>query len=305
MKYLLSFFFSLILAAVYAQPFKPLLHLITGETYYMSSSGTTELTQNIHGRENKVKVGLSFTMAFKVMGKTDSVYNMGVHYQAIEMNIHMQDTTINMNSAQKEKTDTASLLMAAIVNKPFNIAITVRGKVIAVKNLDKIFLDAFDNFRLMDATKKEQIKSRFVQSFGENAFKGSLENGVAIFPNSGLAKNAKWTVNSNLSSPAKARVKTVYQLTDISPDVFIIHGDGIITTDEDIKPEQDSGTPLKYELNGGMVTDIKIDKKTGWISALNIKQFTQGSLEIMDNPKTPGGMTIPMMIKTEINVTGK
>ncbi|WP_295670443.1 DUF6263 family protein, partial [uncultured Mucilaginibacter sp.] len=153
--------------------------------------------------------------------------------------------------------------------------------------------------------KKEQIKSQFVQSFGENAFKGSLENGVATFPNSGVAKNAKWTVNSNLSSPAKARVKTVYQLTDISPTVFIIHGEGIITTDEDTKPEQGDGTPVKYELNGGVVTDIKIDKKTGWISGLYIKQFTEGNLEIMDNPKTPGGMTIPMMIKTEIRIANK
>ncbi|WP_295672760.1 DUF6263 family protein, partial [uncultured Mucilaginibacter sp.] len=147
MKYLLCFVFSLIFAPVYAQPFKPLLHLTTGETYYMSSSGTTELTQSIRGRENKVKVGLSFIMAFKVTGKTDSVYNMEVHYRAIDMNLHMQDTTINMNSARQENADTASLIMAAIVNKPFNIVLTVRGKVIAVKNLDKIFLDAFDNFR--------------------------------------------------------------------------------------------------------------------------------------------------------------
>lgn len=312
MKYILSFFFLLILGPVFAQPVKPLLHLITGETYYMSSSGISAITQSIRGRENKVNLDFSFTMAFKVTGKTDTVYNMEVHYQSIDMKIHMEDTTIDMNSAQKassgkkmEHPDTASLLMAAIVNKPFAIALTVKGEIIIVKNLDKIIADAFNDFQQIDTLKKEQIKSQFLQSFGENAFKGSLEKGVAIFPNHPVAKNDKWTVNSNLQAPAKANVKTVYQLVDITRDVFAVHGEGIITNDDQAKPEEINGMTMKYNLNGGMVTDIKIDKKTGWISELKVKQLTEGNIEIMDNPKTPGVMTIPMMVKTDVYITNK
>jgi len=193
--------------------------------------------------------------------------------------------------------------MAAIGNKPFYVELTARGKVIAVKNLDKIIADVFNDFGQIDAAKKEQIKSRFIQSFGENTFRGSLETGVAIFPNNAVAKNDKWTVNSSLYAPAKVNIKTVYQLVDITGDILVVHGEGIITTNDNAKPEDANGTPMKYNLNGGTVSDIKINKKTGWINELKVKQLTEGNLEIMDSPKTPGRMTIPMMFKTEVITT--
>ncbi|HWZ02871.1 MAG TPA: DUF6263 family protein [Mucilaginibacter sp.] len=312
MKFILPFFFLLILAPVYAQRVKPLLHLAKGETYYMSSSGTSAITQNIRGRENKINITLSFRMAFKVASITDTVYHMEVCYESINMKIHTEDTTINISSLQrvapgekKIKPDTASLLMAAMVNKPFDIALTAQGKVLWVKNLDKIIGGVFYNFQIPDTSKKELIKSRFIQSFGENAFRGSLEMGTAIFPNNAVAKNDKWTVNSGLSVPAKANVKTVYQLTDITADILQVHGEGVITTDAVAKSGDINGMPVVYNLNGGMMTDIKIDKKTGWINQVTLKQLIAGEVDIMDNPKMPGGMTIPMMFSAEVGITNK
>ncbi|MDR3695382.1 DUF6263 family protein [Mucilaginibacter sp.] len=309
MRYILFFFFAFMLVTIYAQPVKPLLHLIKGETYFMSSSGTSVMTQNIHGRENKLTLALSFTMAFKVVNVRDTVYEMEACYQSIYMKIHTKDTSIEMDSApkaitieKKKQPDTASLLIAAMVNKPFGIALTVKGKVLWVKNLDKIIADAFNDFRLTDTAKKAQVQNQFKQSFGENAFKGTLEMGIAIFPKTMVAKNNVWSVNSNLSAPARANVKTVYQLTDITATYFQVHGEGTITTDDDAKPGVINGMPAKYNLNGGSMVDIKLDRKTGWINRISIKQLIEGEIDILDNPKMPGGTTIPMMFNTDVNI---
>jgi hypothetical protein len=311
MKYFFSFFFLLLLSNVYAQRVKPSLHLIKGETYYMTSTGTSAITQNIRGRENKVNLKLLYTMAFKVTGITDTVYSMEVKYQLIDMNIRIADTTIDMNSMQKGpdgnkpvKPDTPSLMLAAMVNRPFNISLSATGRILSVKNLDKILVDAVNDFPQLDAVKRENVKNQFVQSFGENAFKGSLETGTAIFP-SMVAKNDKWTVNTTLSAPAKANVKTVYQLVDITGDLLQVHGDGSITSDEDTKPGEISGMPMKYTINGAVITDVKIDKKTGWIIQSTLKQLIEGKIEILDNPKAPGGMSIPIMFNTNISITNK
>jgi hypothetical protein len=312
MRYILCLFFFFILPGVYAQQLKPLLHLVKGETYYTSSSTKSAMTQNILGRENKVNVALSFTIAFKVTNVKDTIYKMEARYQSIEMKIQMEDTSIEMNSVTKtppgEKTakpDTASLLVAGIVNKPFLVAMTVKGKVMWVKNLDKIIADVFNDFQLPDTIKRALVKNQFKQSFGENAFKGSLEMGVAIFQNAAVTKNSMWTVNSILFAPAVAEVRTVYQLTDITADFFSVKGQGTITNDAGAKPGLINGMPATYNLNGGLTADIKIERITGWIAQLTLKQFIEGEIDIMDNPKIPGGITIPVMFNTTVNVTNK
>ena len=60
-----------------------------------------------------------------------------------------------------------------------------------------------------------------------------------------------------------------------------------------------------YKLNGSLITDIKIDKNTGWINEVKLKQIMKGSIEIQDNPQLPGGMTIPMTFNTDVLTTDK
>jgi len=310
MKYILFLLLSLTLSPVCAQRVTPRLHLVKGETYYMKSTGTSAITQSIHGRENKINVALAFNIAFKVTGIADTVYNMDVTYQNIDMKIHMADTTIDMNSAKKNisgektgKADTASMLVAAVTGRIFRIALSAKGKVLRVENLDNIITEIFKDFPQIDPAKKEQIKSKFIQSFGESAFKGRLEMGTAIFPNKTVSKNDRWTTNTTISVPAKAGVQTNYQLMDITGDFLQIHGDGVISNDKEAKSEEINGMPVKYNVTGGMTTDIKIDKKTGWITQLNLKQLIEGDIEIMDNPKMPGGMTIPLMVTADVFIT--
>jgi hypothetical protein len=305
MKYLLAFCFVIPAVGCFAQKFKPTLHLVKGQTYYLSSSATSAITQGIYGRENKVNLSLSSKMAFKVIDLKDTLYAMEVNYQSLDMKIGMADTTIDMNSNNHNKADTASVLIAQMMNKPFNITLSTTGKVVSIKNMDKIIAGVFDAFPKIDSTKKKLVKNQFEQSFGEKAFKGCLETGIAIFPQMAVAKNDTWTVNTLMESPVKSNVQTVYRLVDLSRDYYQLHGDGDLTGDTTSKPVEINGMPAKYSLNGTILTEIKIDKKTGWILEVKLRQLLDGNIEIMDNPKMPGGMTIPMIFNTEVTTTGR
>ncbi len=144
-----------------------------------------------------------------------------------------------------------------------------------------------------------------MQSFGPNAFKGSIETSTAIYPATPVAKNDKWTVNTKLESPAKATVHMVYQLTDVLTDNYQIHGEGTMITDKDAKPMQINGLLISYNLNGTTVSDIKADKTTGWVTEVKLKQTMKGEMKIPDGPSVPGGMTIPMTFNTDILTTDK
>jgi len=304
MKYILNLLLLVVvLTPSQAQKFKPALHLTKGDTYYLVSTGTSAIAQSFNGQENKVNITLSFRMAFKVTDVMDSVYKMEVRYQSLEMKIQMADTTIDMDSKKNSILDVPSSVIGAMMNKPFNIILSKSGKVRSVENIEKMINNVFDGFPQIDTAKKGQIKKQFMQSFGANTFKGILETGTAIFPETAVAKNDNWNVNTSVEAPAKANLQTTYQLIDVTGDFYQIHGDGTLVSDKDAKSAEINGLPVKYNLNGTILTDIKINKRTGWISEVNVKQLISGNVEISDSPKVPGGMTIPMTFNTVVTTT--
>jgi hypothetical protein len=304
-KYILTFCFIITALSVSAQKVKPLLHLVIGQTYYLESTGTSSTLQNVNGSQKKVNIGLSYKMAFKITAVEDTIYQMEARYQSLDMKIKLPDTSMDINSEKTGKLDTPSAIVAKMMNKPFNISLSNTGRVTSVNNMDNIIAGAFDEFPQMDASKKEQVKNQFLRSFGETAFKGCLETGLAIFPHYPVAKNDKWTVNSHIFSPAPAGVHIVYQLIDVGVDFYRVHGEGTLTSDTTAKTGGANDQPVKYEMEGSTQVDIKIDKKTGWISEVKLKQLMAGNVDLPKRPETPAGLKLPMLFNTEITTTGK
>ena len=65
------------------------------------------------------------------------------------------------------------------------------------------------------------------------------------------------------------------------------------------------GLPIKFDLSGTVKSTIKVHASTGWIDESNTTMELTGNGEVKDNPKTPGGLTIPMVMTTETKVEGK
>jgi len=306
MKYFFNFLIlSLLFNQCEAQHLKLSLNLKKGNTYYILGTSNTAITQTINGQENNTNLGLSYKMAFKVISVIDSVYNMEVSYQTLNMKIKVADKTIELDSRKSDKQNITSAAIAAMMNKPFNIVMTKSGKIRSIANVEKMISGTLENFPQVDAAKKGQIKSQLLQTFGESTLKGNLEMETAIFPEREVVKNNKWTVNTTLESTGKENVHTIYQLMDINGSFYQIHGMGTIVTDRSAKPGQINGMPVKYYISGTSVSDIKADKITGWVREVKLKRIMKGNVEIMDNPKVPGGLKFPMSFNMEATTTDK
>jgi len=196
----------------------------------MSGISNTTILQTVNGQENKIATVLTYRIAFKVLAITDTVYKMEVRYQSLDMVVNVGGKAIEMDSKRNDKTDIASSITAAMMNKPFIILLTKSGKVRAIENVEKMIIGVFDSFPQIDPLRKEQIKNQFLQSFGGNVFKGNLEMETAIYPETTVVKNGKWTVNIKLESAFKANIRTAYQLTDMKSSYYQIRGEGTIIT---------------------------------------------------------------------------
>jgi len=182
---------------------------------------------------------------------------------------------------------------------------TKTGKIREVKNIDSLFLRVFDKFPQLSDVQKEQIRNQLMQSYGEKAFKGNLEMVSAIFHDSSVSKGNKWIINTKLESGMAGKMESTYEYKDKTDSYIQIIGDSKISTDNKDAYIESNGMPLKFDLNGIMNSDIKINKYSGWILDARITQSIKGTAYVKDNPKMPGGMTMPMIINNEMTITEK
>jgi len=302
MKTLLSsLFLLLILSNCQAQKYKPALNLVKGNTYYTNSTVTSAITQTYNGQDVNIAIDMAAKTAFNVTDVKDSIYNMQVSYQSISLKVVSPNGTVEMNSDSKDTKDISSTFLAGMVNKPFSVTVTKTGRVLEVKNIENIINAIFSNLPQVDEAQKAQMKAQFMQSFGETAFKGNLEQTLAIYPSIKVAKNDSWIIKTSMQSVMSANLVSTYQLQDVTDAYYQIHGDAKVTSAVTTTPAQINGMPVKYDLSGTIITDIKADKKTGWVIEEKLRQDIGGNVNILDNPKVPGGMQLPMKVHSDIN----
>ena len=305
MKFTLTFGLVILFTYSFAQRYRPSLNLTINETYYLATASTSTSVQGVYGRENRVDVSVAMRLAFNVTAVQDTIYLMEGSYQSIDLRITMADTTIKMTTVTSGKLDTPSLMLSKLINKPFALSMSRSGKVKSVTGINEIITGAVNSLQIRDSTKNQQVKSQFGQSFGENAIRGILEHGLVVFPDKPVSKNDSWTVGIELAAPYAMKQQTVYRLFDDSGSVYEVYGDGTMSSDTTAKPLQVNGLQMKYELTGTTLTDFKVNKATGWISEIKERQWISGNMQILDNPKIPGGMIIPMTFTTETITTDK
>lgn len=298
-----SVFFLLFIATItgHAQKLKLALHLTRGNTYNMVSTTTSAIKQTINGQVNNINVTLSAITSFKVLSADDSLYYMEVTYKGVNMKMDLPTGQVSFDSQKKDSTDVMSSILGGIVDKPFTATFTKSGRVHSVENLENMISSVLDGFRQVQGAQKEQIKARFMQSFGSRSVKGNLEMSTAVLPETPVAKNDKWSKHTALQSTMNANVEAVYQLINITPTSYLIHGEGTIVT----IPGEPGTSPMKYDMKGTMVSDIKVDKATGWITESKTRQNINGTMTIKDNPDTPGGITFPVSMTGETVITDK
>jgi hypothetical protein len=288
-----------------AQKLKLALHLTKGNTYNMLTNTTSAIKQTINGQENNIQISITGNTSFKVLNADDSLYYMEVNYKSLGLKMQLPTGALNYDSQKKDPNDFMSGILAGLVNKPFTATFTKSGRVKSVENVENMISSVLDSFPQVQGPQKEQIKDQFLQSFGAKAIKGSIELATAVFPEVPVSKNDKWTVNTKLESAMTASIATVYQLIDVTPASYVIHGEGKLTTNPTADFKKVSDMPMKYNMTGTMTAEIKADKVTGWISESKSKQVISGTVDIKDNPKVPGGLSFPMSVVNESVTTDK
>src|SRR5690606_13797008 len=141
-----------------------------------------------------------------------------------------------------------------------------------------------NQFSQLPQAQRDQIKAQLMNSYGENALKGNIEMVTAVYPERPVRPGEKWTVNTDLKTGMSAKLDSEYEFQKVTADHIFMKGRSKIQTDKEASV-QSNGMPMTYNLSGIMITEIKADRKTGWIEEAKISQEISGDAQIQDNPQ--------------------
>ena len=279
------------------------LNLTKNETYLQKFTSDIMMTETVNGQPVDINMTVGGTLSFKVLEIHDSIYNMEVKYKNITMKMNMHGQNVEFNSEKKDSNDIFSTIMGYMTGKSFYMDLSKNWKIKEVRGTDSIFAGIFDLFPSIPEDKKQQIKEQMKQSFGEKTFKGNIQMTATTFPDTKIGKGDKWKTSSILESSMTSNIETEFELKDITDSCFVIIGSSKLKTIDKGDGFGFGKLKIKYNMTGTLISEIKIDKKTGWIVTGKVNQEMSGDAKVMDSPEYPGGMNIPMKMKNVMSVT--
>jgi hypothetical protein len=259
------------------------------------------MAQNVNDQNVTTTIEISAKINFFIKDVRDSVFIMDVSYESL--NTKMNNAQINFElSSDNSKQDPVSGVLRAMVNKPFSMVMTKTGRILQMK-ADSLFSSVLNQMEVPEEQKKmagEQLK----QYFSENAAKGSFEMLSAIYPGTPVKPGDTWPVQTNIQGVGSLSVSGNYMFKDQTGTGNEVRGELNMVSEKDSTIEM-NGMKMSYNLSGTMITDFKLDKKSGWISNGKMTQTLKGTIKIKESAQLPEGMTILMSMDTETELSEK
>lgn len=303
-----SFLLFVILIATiisYSQTAELKLNLNPGSKFSHTTIAKSNITETINGQTIDINIGITGTMSYSVVSKKGDDYNMNVQYEEMAMEMELPQGKMNFNAAKKDAKDILSSVMAKILKVPFQITMNQYGKIIEIKNTDKIFDSAINYFTQIPLQQRAQVKQQLSKAFGDEALRGSIEIITAIFPNKPVAKGESWTIHTKLEAGMAADLTSIYTLSEINDDYYVIKGKATAKTADKDSYIEVNGSSVKYDLTGATITEIKVDRETGWIISADMNQELKGDAILKPSDRFPNGLKMPMVARNTTKMGGK
>jgi len=288
-----------------AQKAELILKLDAGKEYKQNTSSKATVSQEINGQTMVITMIIKGVVSYLVKTVNESDYDMDVRYQSLSMSMQMPQGNMEFNSDKKDESDVFSLILGQIIDKPFGVKMTKKGKILEVKNIESIWGSMLNKFPKLSEAQLAQMKAQLMKAYGEEAFRGNIEMVTAIFSDNSVSKGETWTINTKLEAAMSANMATVYKFLEKTDDYILIVGESTIETADKDAYIETNGMPLRYDLTGTAVSEIKIDATTGWIIEAKTNQELGGDTYIKENDKIPNGMKIPMKMINETLITNE
>jgi len=305
MKNLLFLFIALLaFQLAHAKKTELRLNLEVGQTYTSKSVSVVNITQEMMGQTISIDMKITSETLFKVIDKSGANYDLDVQYKSMVMEMKTPQMTMTFSSETPNAPDPLSGMLAKLTEQSFQVSLNDKGDVLGVKNLDALMNAAIGAMGDLPEVQKQQLQKQLSDNYGEDAFRSNLGSLLSIFPEHAVEVGESWKVSQKLEAGMALNLEMTYTFKGEEGDLYLFSGEGTLASPPSGASIEANGMKMTFEMNGTMKSDLKVDKKTGWVMAGTTEQGIEGKTRIATNDQMPDGMEIPMNIKTTTTFTG-
>ena len=183
MRKVLNLLVAMTLATtVLSQNYNLELNLKKGSTYIQTIVSKSNMTQTSNGKTTNVDYSTTGRTSYKVIAIHDSIYDLEARYESLSMNtkVSSEKSFMVFSSENKDKKDLLSNALSEATNKPFDVKMSKRGKVVYIQNMDSLLWTFLDELTFDMADVKQHMKAEIKRLFGDKMLKSNLEQSSEI-----------------------------------------------------------------------------------------------------------------------------
>jgi hypothetical protein len=265
-----------------------------GKTYKQQAATTGNISINMMGQDIKTSMTMDMRTNYAIIGHQNDLYDMQMTYKKMKLSIEGGPARFVVDTDLPDASSSMNLggVLKSIIDIPVDIQMTKKGKVNAVKGIDKIKNAVSEK---LDAnaspTAKQQFAAIFDQQFSEEAIKTTFSQISAYFPEKPVAIGDSWEVNIPFNTGGVTILcQMKLTLKRVANNIATLDCAGTIETPAEGAVQKMQGVEAKVTIKGKQTGTVQIDMKTGWTIGAEITQQFDQEIEAM-------GQKIPQKVE--------
>lgn len=249
------------------------LNLEVGKVYKQNFVSINNMAQEMSGMNFSIDMKFLNQVSFKVLGIENDEYRLEVKYDSTRMELKSPFLSFTASSGKSDAKDYLSLYLQKYSEKAFIIRMTKYGQVTQMENFDEQIKSIFDELSTVDpgTGPMSQMKSQLEQSYGKEAFKNNIVTQMSFFPSKKVSIGEKWIDNAVINTGVPVNNITEYELTGFDSNTATFKGISTFTLTDGNGIKEVNGQKMNMDISGKGFSDIKIDRKSGWIIESRLK----------------------------------
>ncbi len=279
------------------------LHLKQGQTFNLTATLESKLTENVMGQEMNAAstTGLGYTYEIQQVAD-DGVATCKVNYKSVQVKMAMAGFDIEYDSAKPSASVSPFVKpFSALVGQSFTMRISPTGKVTDVQGVEAIYEKMLKGMEVPDESMRGMMEQMIKEQFGADAIRESMEQAIGVnFPDKPVDVGDSWVKRTVVRRPYPMNYDSTYTLKERKSGVAVIVVVSKISSDPAAKPMQIGPMTMAYDVSGERKGQVEIEESSGWTVAAQYTQQISGAIKAEGGPMGPISFPISGTITTRM-----
>jgi len=258
-----------------------------GDKFELQLNSTQDMIQAFSGMEQTVKNEQESVLSVNVLEVTGGETLLELRHERMNVFVDVGMMQFEFDT-EREVANPFNSLLKGMVDEPFTVRITSKGKVLSVEGVEQVLANAEKKATDIPADQMAQIRPMLNQQFSNEAMMASLQNSFLVYPDNNLSAGDSWSTDLYMGNDMGATMAYDWTLESSSVDSWQISGLGVIFS------ENNETAEIK-DLEGTSELIATVNPESGLPSEVTVDLSLSGYMEV---DQGAGPVKVDMDIKS-------